>query len=310
MSQHRPQPHPSRRRFLAACAVSAAGVAAGCWGGEQTGGKVHNQDDSKPEESQARPMPVLFIGHGAPTNAIEDNTWSRAFAGIPAGLPRPTAIVSISAHWYIRQTLLTSNEAPKTIHDFRGFPQKLHEMIYPAPGHVGLAGKIRTLIGEQKAALSQAWGLDHGTWTVLHRMYPQADIPVVQLSINRTLSAAEHIELGKALAPLRHEGVLIMGSGNMTHNLRHAMAAFRGNSVETPQWASRFDREVVDAIAQRDSKHLGHILEQDHGRMSHPSPDHYLPLLYAYGASQADESIASPVEGWIGSLSMRSIQWG
>src|SRR5207253_6474587 len=163
-------------------------------------------------------MPVLFVGHGSPLYAIEDNEWSRGFRSMSELFPRPRAILMVSAHWFTDGTLITGNERPPTIHDFYGFPRELHEVQYPAPGDVNLALRVQDLIGNDRAELNDEWGFDHGTWSVLRRMYPNADVPIVQLSIDRNLSVPEHFDLARSLAPLREDRVLIMGSGNVTHN--------------------------------------------------------------------------------------------
>ena len=257
--------------------------------------------------STAARMPVAFVGHGSPMNAISDNDWSRGFHALGAALPTPAAIVAISAHWYLPATLITGDERPRTIHDFGGFPRALYEIQYPARGDVRLAERIRGLLADRRARLSEEWGLDHGTWSVLHHMRPAADVPVVQVSIDRRLAPAEHLAIGRALAPLRDDGVLILASGNVTHNLGHAMRALHRGDATTPEWAAGFDRDVATALGQRDHAFLTHALERDAGRLSHPSPDHYLPLLYAAGASDADDSVRFPVTGFdLGSLSMRS----
>src|SRR5215510_520932 len=163
-------------------------------------------------------MPVLFVGHGSPLYAIEDNKWSRAFGDLTGLVPRPRAVLMVSAHWYTNGTFVTANEHPPTIHDFYGFPRELHEVQYPAPGDPRLARRVRDLLGKGCAELGDEWGLDHGAWTILRWMHPQADVPVIQLSIDRNLAVPEHFELAKSLRPLRDEMVLIMGSGNVTHN--------------------------------------------------------------------------------------------
>lgn len=254
-------------------------------------------------------MPVLFMGHGSPMNAIEDNRWSRAMISVGTNLPTPRAIVCISAHWYVSGTFVTANAEPKTIHDFGGFPQALFEVQYPAPGDVTLAQRITTLLTTERAAPRDDWGLDHGTWSVLKHLRPKADVPVVQLSIHRGLTASAHVALGRALAPLREEGVLILGSGNITHNLRHA---FSHRSESTPPtWATSFDADITRALEQHDESFLVRALDSDQGRMSHPSPDHYLPLLYAFGAATNADAVTSLITGfdW-SSLSMRSVRWG
>jgi 4,5-DOPA dioxygenase extradiol len=256
-------------------------------------------------------MPALFVGHGSPMNAIEENEWSRGFRALAKELPRPKAILSISAHWYTAGTFTTGNEQPKTIHDFGGFPEELYRVQYPAPGDVALARRAVLLVGEGRASSSDGWGLDHGTWSVLVHLRPAADVPVVQLSVDERLSPAEHLAIGRALAPLRDEGVLVLGSGNVTHNLRHALGSMHTGAAETPAWARAFDDGVARALDGRDERWLTRALESREGRLSHPTPDHYLPLLYAVGASTVDEKISYPVTGFdLGSLSMRSVRFG
>lgn len=256
-------------------------------------------------------MPVLFVGHGSPMNAIEDNAWSQGFRALGALLPRAKAILAVSAHWFVRGTYLTGNPQPKTIHDFGGFPDQLFAMQYPAPGDVALAQRIVRLLGAERASVRLDWGLDHGTWSVLHHMRPAADLPVVQLSIDAQMAPAGHLDLGRALAPLRDEGVLILASGNLTHNLRYAFSHASAGDVTTPGWAASFDTEVARAVEQHDGKFLAQVVEGDAGRMSHPTLDHYLPLLYAMGAADAGDRVAFPISGFdLGSLSMRSVLLG
>jgi 4,5-DOPA dioxygenase extradiol len=256
-------------------------------------------------------LPVLFMGHGSPMNAIEDNEWSRAFRALGARLPRPRAILCVSAHWFVPATLLTANEYPETLHDFSGFPPALFAAQYPAAGDVGLARRVRGLLGAERAALSTDWGLDHGTWSVLLHLYPAADLPVVQLSIDLRLPPAEHLALGRALAPLREEGVLVLGSGNLVHNLGHALRSHARGDLSTPGWAEAFDAAAADAIVRHDHGFLVHALEGEAGRRSHPTPDHYLPLLYAVGAAGGSGPVDFPVTGFdLGSLSMRSVLFG
>jgi 4,5-DOPA dioxygenase extradiol len=256
-------------------------------------------------------MPVLFVGHGSPMNAVDDNQWSRGFRAMAGLLPRPKAILSVSAHWFVRGTMVTDNEHPPTIHDFGGFPQALFDMEYPAPGDPDLARRVVKLLGAERASLSGEWGLDHGTWTVLHHLMPKADIPVVQLSIDAYMPPAGHLALGRSLADLRDEGVLIMASGNVTHNLRHAMRAMSMGDTTTPAWASRFDDDVARALEQHDGDFLARVVSGDDGRMSHPTTDHYLPLLYAAGAAGDKDPVRYPASGFDGgSLSMRSVLFG
>lgn len=256
-------------------------------------------------------MPVLFVGHGSPMHAITDNEWSRAFRALGEELPRPEAVLAISAHWYVDGTLLTGLAQPRTIHDFGGFPRALHEVQYPARADLGIARRARALIGEERARLDEAWGYDHGTWSVLKWMYPEADVPVVQLSLDRRLASAESLALARALRPLRADGVLVLGSGNLTHNLRDAMTRMRSGQDETPDWAERFDRDVAAMLTQGDHDRLARAVETEDGRRSHPTPDHWLPLVYAAGAAEPDEPVTFPITGFdAGSLSMRAVRFG
>ena len=256
-------------------------------------------------------MPVLFVGHGSPMNAVEDNAWSRGFRDLAKLLPRPKAILAISAHWYVAGTFTTGNDRPETLHDFGGFPEALHRIQYPAPGNPDLARRAVALVGETRASLRTDWGLDHGTWSVLVHLRPAADVPVVQLSIDGRLPAAEHLAIGRLLAPLRDEGVLVLGSGNVTHNLRHAFSAWRRGDRTPPEWARAFDDGIATALAGHDTRHLVHALDGEAGRLAHPTPDHYLPVLYAAGASDPKDPVRFPITGFdMGSLSMRSVILG
>jgi 4,5-DOPA dioxygenase extradiol len=255
-------------------------------------------------------MPVVFVGHGSPMNAIEDNVWSRGFSTLGQRLPRPKAILAVSAHWYVRGTATTANENPPTIHDFGGFPEPLYEVEYPAKGDPALANRVVDLLGADVASTSQEWGLDHGTWSVLCHLRPEADCPVVQLSIDLRLKASGHVEIGRALAPLREEGVLILGSGNIVHNLGDAFGRMRSGDVATPVWAAEFDRAAVSGLEKHDTATLAHLIESPSARKAHPTPEHYLPLLYAAGAA-GDDAVSFPITGFdLGSLSMRSVVFG
>lgn len=253
-------------------------------------------------------MPVVFAGHGSPMNAIEENRWSRGFVQLAELVPRPRAIVMISAHWFVDGTYLTGAVQPRTIHDFSGFPQSLYEIGYSARGNVDLAKRVQALLPAPDAALSLDWGLDHGAWSVLRWMFPKADVPVIQLSIDRGLDVARHYDLGQSLAPLREEGVLIVGSGNVVHNLRDAFGRMRSGSKETPHWARAFDDEVKNRLGDRDTAGLlSTWKDTELGRKAHPTPDHWLPLIYAYAASNERDAVCFPTEGFdAGSLSMRN----
>lgn len=257
-------------------------------------------------------MPVIFAGHGSPMNAIEDNRWSRGFASLRKYARQPKAILAISAHWYVDGTLLTANVNPPTIHDFSGFPRALYDVDYPAPGSVELAEQVRRLLDAGPSALYSDWGLDHGTWSVLHWMYPDADVPVIQLSIDRGLDARRHFELAQSLSALRDERVLILASGNIVHNLRDAFSRKRAGSEETPDWALSFDASVKDILTHRDTDALLSVWpDTDGGRQAHPTPDHWLPLIYAYAATDDRDEARFPAEGfdW-GSISMRNVVFG
>jgi 4,5-DOPA dioxygenase extradiol len=285
-----------RRRFLSMLGLAACN---------------RSSPRSAPMPQTSTRMPVLFVGHGSPMNAIEDNAWSRAFRGLGPALPRPRAILSVSAHWFLPGTFVTDNEQPETIHDFGGFPQALFDMQYPARGDGALARRVVELLGPHRASARSDWGLDHGTWSVLHHMHPAADCPVVQLSIDSRLPPAGHLSIARALAPLREEGVLVMGTGNATHNLRHAMRNFHTGDRTTPPWAASFDADLAKAAEQHDAEWFVRGIESDAGRMSHPTIDHYLPLVYAVGASDGQDAVSFPITGFdAGSLSMRSVRFG
>jgi 4,5-DOPA dioxygenase extradiol len=255
-------------------------------------------------------MPAVFVGHGNPMHALSRNTYTQAWSAIAAGLPaRPRAILSVSAHWYVPKTMVTSMEKPRTIHDFGGFPRELHEVQYPAPGSPELAAEVVDLL-LPVAALDASWGLDHGTWSVLVHMFPDADIPVVQLSIDETRDATWHYEIALRLAPLRARGVLIVGSGNIVHNL-HAYSWGKHNT-QPYDWAVRFENMVRDSLRSGEAESL--ITYEKLGKdalLSVPTPDHYLPFLYVLAQCQGKEEISFPVEGFDGgSISMLGVQIG
>jgi 4,5-DOPA dioxygenase extradiol len=255
-------------------------------------------------------LPAIFFGHGNPMNALADNRYTQAWRSIGASIAKPRAVLCISAHWYTAGTALTAMSAPRTIHDFGGFPRALFEFQYPAAGSPELANEVQQLLGAATVTLDQDWGLDHGTWSVLCHVYPQADIPVVQLSIDETLPAAEHYAIGRRLAPLRDDGVLIIGSGNLVHNL-HAYAW--GKQAQEPyDWAVRFETQAREWMLAGNHQPL--IDYETLGRdaaLSAPTPDHYLPLLYVLGAQHSDERVTFPIDGVDGgSVSMLSVQLG
>ena len=240
-------------------------------------------------------------------NALQSNAWTEGWRHIGRTIPRPKAILSVSAHWYLPATLVTAVETPRTIHDFGGFPRPLYEVQYPAPGDPDLCKRVAELTG---AAFDDQWGLDHGTWSVLCHVFPEADIPVVQLSMDETKEARFHYDLGRRLAPLRDDGVLIIGSGNLVHNL-HAYSWGR-HPAEPHDWAVRFETQARDWMQK--GVHDPLIGYEELGKdamLSAPTPDHYLPLLYILGAQQEGESVEFPVEGVDGgSVSMLSVKIG
>ncbi len=256
-------------------------------------------------------QPALFIGHGSPMNAIEDTVYSRAWRELGAALSTTRAILVISAHWYGPGTFVTGQAAPPTIHDFGGFPRQLFEVQYPAMGSAGLAKRVLQLVTETTTTTNDEWGYDHGTWSVLTHLRPKADLAVIQLSLNAQLTAEQHLTIGRSLRPLRDEGVLILASGNVTHNLRHAMQSMRSGDTSTPAWARQFDADVVSCLQQRDRPALARLATTNDGRLSHPTDDHWLPLLYAAAVATDEDDVSFPVTGWdAASLSMRSVRFG
>jgi 4,5-DOPA dioxygenase extradiol len=255
-------------------------------------------------------MPALFVGHGNPMNALNRNDWTRAWAGLGARLPAPRAVLSISAHWYLPGTLVTAMSAPRTIHDFGGFPRALFAVRYPAPGDPELARRVQELLRPLPVQADQGWGLDHGTWSVLCHMYPHANVPVVQLSIDETQPGRFHHEIGMRLRVLRDEGVLVLGSGDVVHNL-HAYAWGR-HPREPYDWALRFEATVRRQLETRDTDALvNYMALGEDAQLSVPTPEHFLPLLYVLGASFPGEDLSFPVTGMDGgSVSMLAVQFG
>jgi 4,5-DOPA dioxygenase extradiol len=255
-------------------------------------------------------MPVIFFGHGNPMNALSKNAYTDGWVSIGKSIPRPKAVLAISAHWYIPAYAVTANLMPRTIHDFGGFPQELYKVEYPAPGSPELARRVKYLLNPVSLKLDESWGLDHGTWSVLTHVFPKADIPVVQLSIDERQPPSFHYEMGKRLAPLREEGVLVIGSGNIVHNL-HAYAWGR-RAVGPYDWAVRFEKEVRELMLKGDDAMV--VAYEGLGpdaMLSVPTPDHYLPLLYVLGLRKEKEQVSFPVEGVDGgSVSMLAVQIG
>jgi 4,5-DOPA dioxygenase extradiol len=259
-------------------------------------------------------MPAIFFGHGSPMNTVQQNRYTEAWTLLGALAGKPKAILAISAHWFTRGTAVTAMERPKTIHDFYGFPQALFDVQYPAPGDPKLAARVRELLAPVDVALDQSWGLDHGTWSVLKHAFPAADVPVVQLAIDGTKPASFHHALGAHLAPLRDEGVLIVGSGNVVHNLR--TIGWAGGPPY--DWAVRFNDYVRAAI---DARQYDRLIDYEKAgadaRLAVPTPDHYFPLLYVLGAQRDDEAAHVAIDGlevksigmlslWVGGAPTRS----
>jgi 4,5-DOPA dioxygenase extradiol len=255
-------------------------------------------------------MPVIFFGHGNPMNALLQNSYSEGWRRIGENIPRPRAVAAISAHWYIEKTAVTAMDKPRTIHDFAGFPRKLYDVQYGAPGEPELASRICRLLEPFNAELDLSWGLDHGTWSVLKHTFPGADVPIVQIAIDRTKPPALHYELGKHLAPLRDEQVLVIGSGNLVHNLY--AYSWDQHPVEPFEWAVRFEEHVRNLLVSADDDPLVNYLNLGpDAAFSVPTPDHYLPLLYAIALRKEGDSLSFPVEGIDGgSVSMLTVQIG
>lgn len=241
-------------------------------------------------------------------NALARNSYTEAWAAIGRHLPRPKAILCVSAHWYIPETAVTASLSPRTIHDFGGFPRQLFEVEYPAPGSTELALRVKQLLEPVPVRLAQDWGLDHGTWAVLCHVYPEADVPVVQLSIDETRPPEFHFQLAKLLQPLREEGVLIIGSGNIVHNLH--TYAWGKHEIEPFDWAVRFEQQARQLLSTGNFMPL--VNYESLGRdalLSAPTPDHYLPLIYVMAQHREGETITFPVSGFDGgSISMLAVQ--
>lgn len=256
-------------------------------------------------------MPALFFGHGNPMNALLVNPYTQQWAALEASIPRPKAILAVSAHWYIQGAAVTVSTAPRTIHDFGGFPRELYEVQYLAPGDPDLAARVQKLLAPLPVRLDERWGLDHGTWSVLCHVYPHAEVPVVQLGIDETQPPSAHYEIGRRLASLREEGILILGSGNVVHNL-HAYAW--GRHVQKPyDWAISFEKRVRELLLAEEYKPLINYENQlgSEADLAVPTPDHYLPLLYVAGTRTPSEPLTFPVEGVDGgSVSMLAVRVG
>lgn len=255
-------------------------------------------------------MPVLFVGHGSPMNAIEDNEFSKRWAKMGEEIPQPTAVICISAHWLTKGTYITAMEQPATIHDFGGFPKALFDVQYPAPGHPSLANEVKLLSTSAEILLDHEWGLDHGTWSVLKQMYPKANIPVLQLSIDYNMPAAYHFALAQQLISLRNKGVLLIGSGNMVHNL--GMVAW--NKLNEPEYGYDWAIEMNSVFKQNiASRNFNTLLNYESlgaaAKLAIPTPDHYYPMIYSLGLIDTKDEITFFNDKAVGgSLTMTSFK--
>ena len=259
------------------------------------------------KEFSSKKMPVLFVGHGSPMNAIERNAFTEALSSVSAALPRPRAVCVVSAHWVTSGPRVMSSEHPRTIHDFYGFPRELYDVQYPAPGAPDEAAKVAS---DPEIARDQEWGLDHGSWSVLRHMYPKADVPAFQLSLDSRRSFKEHLELGREIAALREQGVLILGSGNIVHNLGRIEWNDPHGAYD---WAVEFDERVKSAVDAHDDAALSTPGKWGEALMAtaHPTAEHYLPLLYCMGATDDRDAVTYPYEGFdFRSISMRAVLFG
>lgn len=251
-------------------------------------------------------MPALFVGHGSPMNAIEDNSFTHGWELMAGKLPRPDVILSVSAHWYTDGTRINNDPAPRTIYDMYGFPKALYEIVYNAPGSPKVAEAVLERLSRRSSpcVIDNSWGLDHGTWSVLHKMVPDRSIPVLQLSIDGSADAKTHFEIGQALSELRDQGVMIFGSGNVVHNLRRVQMQ-RADGFD---WAYEFDSYIRDNMVKRQvDAILNHDLAGECAKLAFPTPEHYDPLLYVLGASREDDTLTVFNEACVmGSVSMTS----
>ncbi len=257
-------------------------------------------------------MPVIFFGHGSPMNAIERNRFSESWSEIGKKIERPKAILCISAHWETAGTFVTAMDQPKTIHDFGGFPRELYEVSYPAPGSPALASDIRNGVQAAEVGLDMSWGLDHGCWAVVKHLYPQADVPVIQMSIDYTKGPEYHFALAKELASLRRKGVLIAGSGNIVHNLRMVAWDKMNEPEYAYDWALEANNQMKSCILSDDYQPLLEYHKQGHAfRLAIPTPEHFIPLLYILALKEADENpyLFNDV-AMMGSLTMTSVMMG
>jgi 4,5-DOPA dioxygenase extradiol len=262
--------------------------------------------------SNTEKMPLLFLGHGSPMNAIEENEFVAGFRAIGETLPKPNAILCVSAHWETRGTFVTAMETPKTIHDFGGFPEELYKVQYPAPGNPELAKKTKNMITKTQVGLDDKWGLDHGCWSVVKHLYPNADVPIIQLSLDCYQTPQYHYDLAKDLATLREKGVLVIGSGNMVHNLGMVAWDKLNEDEYGYDWAIEASIKMKKYILNSDHQSL--INYQSLGKafnLSIPTPEHYLPLIYTLALQEGNEQVSLFNDKTIaGSLSMTSVKIG
>ena len=253
-------------------------------------------------------MPAMFFGHGNPMNALSSNAWTQVWSAFGQGIPRPRAVLCVSAHWYLSGTRVTAMGRPPTIHDFGGFPRELYEVDYAAPGDPALAKRVQALLSPVAVGLDEEWGLDHGTWSVLRHIFPEADVPIIQLSLDETKPASFHYDLARRLSSLRDEGVLIVGSGNLVHNLH--TYSWGHHQIEPFDWVVRFEQVARELIRACDHASLVdyEALGPD-AMLAIPTPEHYLPLLYVLAQQQDGEPTTFPVAGFDGgSISMLSVR--
>lgn len=258
------------------------------------------------------PMPVLFIGHGSPMNAIEENEFVQGFREVGAALPRPKAVLCVSAHWETRGTWVTAMEHPRTIHDFGGFPEELYEQQYPAPGSPELAMQTADLVKNTNIGLDQKWGLDHGAWSVIKHLFPKADVPVIELSIDHFQTPQYHIELARELTVLRSKGVLILGSGNMVHNLRLVAWDKLNEAGFAYDWATEASEKMKQFILEGDLNSLARYRSQGRAfELAIPTAEHFIPLLYALALREEKEPVSLFNDSALaGSLTMTSVKIG
>jgi 4,5-DOPA dioxygenase extradiol len=291
-----------RKQFLKTIATGATGMTTLSAFRSFTGGLAE----------QEQLMPVLFVGHGSPMNGIEDTEFSRRWTQMAKEIPTPKAVLVVSAHWFTKGTKITAMDFPQTIHDFGGFPKELFEVQYPAPGHPALAKETAELLHSAHVELDHDWGLDHGTWTIVRYMYPDAGIPVLQLSIDYTKGPQYHYDLAKELYALRKKGVLIMGSGNMVHNLRMVAWDKLNDTEYGYDWAVKMNERFKELIQQGDHKPLiGYSTLGKEALLAIPTPEHYLPLMYTLGVKGNKDTVSFFNDKAVGgSLTMTSVKLG